>query len=149
MRKGSKNRRTTVDVSAMLVGSRLDRPAQKRVRCKMQRSPLPSRCASFFFVIEGPMRRVTLVARLLLRPAGRRISHEGFGTPRGPPARSPGPGRRCSTLSTTALNCSRPVGSNTSSCSRPLKHRFLAQRFDWRSDTSLISINILNSIIFT
>lgn len=55
-----------------------------------------------------------------------RISHEGFGTPRGPPARSLGRGTCCSTLSATARNCSHPAGSNMSSCSRPLK-QFIIQ----------------------
>lgn len=70
-------------------------------------------------VIEGPI-AAPCDARILRDLAGRRISHGGSGTPGGSPARSPG---RSTTLSTTARSCSRPAGSNTFSCSRPLSPR--------------------------
>lgn len=61
-----------------------------------------------------------------------RISHEGFGTPWGPPARSLGRSTCCSTLSTTGRNCSHPADSNTFSCSSALKQPIChSESFIW------------------
>jgi len=95
-------------------------------------------------VIEGPI-AAPCDARILRDLAGRRISHGGSGTPGGSPARSPG---RSTTLSTTARSCSRPAGSNTFSCSRPLKQPIYCQFGSFIEIKSIREISVWTQILF-
>lgn len=111
----------TIDVFVLypLVGNP-DHSAQTS-QVQVLRSLFPNPLCKVLWLKDLCGTGVTLLARILRPSAGRRISHEGLGTWWGPPARSPGSETRCSTLSTTGRNCSRPAGSSTFSCSRPLE----------------------------